>query len=162
MMAGPLRRGHPDQRAVIELTRALGHLLAELGLAELEVEVGGTRIRLQRSAPALPAAPPMSGPSPMLSATSAADAALASPGTTLVTVESPMVGTFYRAPSPTADPYVVEGDIVKEGQILCLIEAMKLMNEVESKVAGRVVKILVENGQPVEFAQPLFLVEPRR
>jgi acetyl-CoA carboxylase biotin carboxyl carrier protein len=72
-----------------------------------------------------------------------------------------MVGTFYRAPSPDASPYVNEGDVIKEGQVLCIIEAMKLMNEIESKVAGRVVKILVENSQPVEYGQPLFLVEPR-
>jgi acetyl-CoA carboxylase biotin carboxyl carrier protein len=73
-----------------------------------------------------------------------------------------MVGTFYRASSPTAEAYVREGDMVKEGQILCIIEAMKLMNEIESKAAGRVAKILVENGQPVEYGQPLFLLEPPR
>ena len=79
----------------------------------------------------------------------------------LVTVEAPMVGTFYRASSPTADPYVQEGDAVKEGQVLCIIEAMKLMNEIESKVGGRVARILVENGQAVEYGQPLFLVDPQ-
>ena len=79
-----------------------------------------------------------------------------------VTIEAPMVGTFYRASSPTADPYVSEGDVVKEGQILCIIEAMKLMNEIESKVAGRVVKVFVENAHPVEFGQPLFLIDPAR
>ena len=82
------------------------------------------------------------------------------PGT--VSIDAPMVGTFYRATSPDAPPFVSEGDLVKEGQTLCIIEAMKLMNEIESKVAGRVVKILVENAQPVEFGQHLFLVEPRR
>ena len=71
-----------------------------------------------------------------------------------------MVGTFYRASAPGAEPYASEGDVVKEGQILCLIEAMKLMNEIESKVSGRVVKILVENGSPVEFGQPLFVLDP--
>src|SRR5439155_1358064 len=79
-----------------------------------------------------------------------------------ITVEAPMVGTFYRSSSPTAEPFVREGDVVKEGQILCIIEAMKLMNEIESKAAGRIVKILVENGQPVEYGQPLFLLEPQR
>ncbi|MBI2490860.1 MAG: acetyl-CoA carboxylase biotin carboxyl carrier protein, partial [Candidatus Rokubacteria bacterium] len=79
-----------------------------------------------------------------------------------VPIESPMVGTFYRAPSPGADPYVREGDVVKEGQILCIIEAMKLMNEIESRVAGRVAKVLVENGHGVEYGQPLFLIEPVR
>ena len=71
-----------------------------------------------------------------------------------------MVGTFYRASSPDADPYVREGDAIKEGQVLCIIEAMKLMNEIESKVAGRVIRVLAENGQPVEYGQPLFLIEP--
>jgi len=79
---------------------------------------------------------------------------------TAVAVEAPMVGTFYRASSPTAEPYVREGDVVKQGQILCIIEAMKLMNEIESKAAGRIEKILVENGQPVEYGQPMFLIEP--
>ena len=73
-----------------------------------------------------------------------------------------MVGTFYRATNPETAPFVNEGDTIKEGQTLCIIEAMKLMNEIESKVSGRVVKVLVENAQPVEFGQPLFLVEPRR
>ena len=75
-------------------------------------------------------------------------------------IESPFVGTFYRSPSPSADPYVREGQVVKKGDTLCIIEAMKLMNEIEAEVDGRVVKILVENGQPVEFGEPLFLVEP--
>ena len=73
-----------------------------------------------------------------------------------------MVGTFYRASSPTAEPYVREGDVVKEGQILCIIEAMKLMNEIETRAGGRIAKILVENGQGVEYGQPLFLIDPLR
>ena len=80
----------------------------------------------------------------------------------MVTVEAPMVGTFYRAPSQAAEPYVNEGDVVKEGQILCIIEAMKLMNEIESKASGRIVKIFVENGHAVEYGQPLFCIEPAR
>ncbi len=79
-----------------------------------------------------------------------------------VTIESPMVGTFFRASSPTAEPYVREGDVVKEGQILCIIEAMKLMNEIETRAGGRIVKILVDNGQAVEYGQPMFLIEPMR
>jgi acetyl-CoA carboxylase biotin carboxyl carrier protein len=71
-----------------------------------------------------------------------------------------MVGTFYRAPAPDADPYVEVGDMVELGQTVCIVEAMKLMNEIESEVKGRVTRILVENAQPVEFGQPLFLVEP--
>jgi len=76
-------------------------------------------------------------------------------------VESPMVGTFYRAPAPGAEPFVKEGDYVEKGQTLCIIEALKVMNEIESEVSGIVRKILVENGQPVEYGQPLFYIEPR-
>lgn len=78
----------------------------------------------------------------------------------LVTVTSPIVGTFYRAPSPDSNPFVEVGSKVTKGQVLCIIEAMKLMNEIESEVDGIVVKILVENGQPVEYGEPLFLIEP--
>ena len=76
-------------------------------------------------------------------------------------VEAPMVGTFYRAPAPGAEPFVKEGDYVEKGQTLCIIEALKVMNEIESEVSGIVRKILVENGQPVEFGQPLFYIEPK-
>jgi len=78
----------------------------------------------------------------------------------LVEIKSPMVGTFYRAPSPGAKPYVDVGEMLQSGQVVCIIEAMKLMNEIESSVAGRLVKVLVENAQPVEYGQPLFLVSP--
>lgn len=77
-----------------------------------------------------------------------------------VEVKAPIVGTFYRAPSPDAEPFVKEGDTVKKGQVLCIIEAMKLMNEIESEVSGVVRKILVSNGEPVEYGQTLFLIEP--
>ncbi|SRR5581483_5043701 len=146
--------------------RALLDLLREYGLTELEIERSGERIRLRREPPAAAAAVPAGPPT---AATMAASAAAAVPaGETvreerrqqLVTVEAPMVGTFYRAPSPEADPYVREGDVIKEGQVLCIIEAMKLMNEIESKVGGRLIRILAENGQPVEYGQPLFLIEP--
>ncbi|WP_457641223.1 acetyl-CoA carboxylase biotin carboxyl carrier protein [Persephonella sp.] len=75
-------------------------------------------------------------------------------------IKSPLVGTFYRAPSPGAPPFVEEGDMVSKGQVLCIIEALKVMNEIESDVNGKVVKILVENGQPVEYGQELFYIEP--
>lgn len=77
-----------------------------------------------------------------------------------VEVKAPIVGTFYRAPSPEAEPFVKEGDLVKKGQVLCIIEAMKLMNEIESEVSGVVRKILVSNGEPIEYGQVLFLIEP--
>jgi acetyl-CoA carboxylase biotin carboxyl carrier protein len=78
----------------------------------------------------------------------------------LMTITSPIVGTFYRAPTPDAPPFVDSGARVKKGQVICIIEAMKLMNEIESEVEGVVVRALVENGQPVEYGEPLFLIEP--
>jgi len=75
-------------------------------------------------------------------------------------IRSPIVGTFYRAPAPGAEPYVKEGDKIKKGQVLCIVEAMKVMNEIESDISGTVVEILAENGQPVEYNQPLFLIDP--
>jgi acetyl-CoA carboxylase biotin carboxyl carrier protein len=149
-----------DER-VVELTRRLAGVLGELGLSEVEIESGDVRVRVQRTpapvaaaqSPA-PAAPPSGTP-----AEHALVADVVSPA--LVTLEAPMVGTFYRAPSPTADPFVNEGDVVKENQVLCIIEAMKLMNEIESKVSGRIARILVENGQAVEYGQPLFLIDPQ-
>jgi acetyl-CoA carboxylase biotin carboxyl carrier protein len=142
----------PEQ--VVEL--AVAH-----DLAELEIESMGLRVRVVRGhAPVTMGAPPAAVPASLSQSEAAGQAAEPVPGG--ITIEAPMVGTFYRATNPEATPFVSEGDTVKEGQTLCIIEAMKLMNEIESKVAGRVVKILVENAQPVEFGQPLFLVEPRR
>jgi acetyl-CoA carboxylase biotin carboxyl carrier protein len=80
-------------------------------------------------------------------------------GENYVIVESPMVGTFYRSPSEVAEPYVKEGDTVEKGQVLCIVEAMKLMNEIESEAQGRIVSILVENAHPVEFGEPMFVIE---
>jgi acetyl-CoA carboxylase biotin carboxyl carrier protein len=164
-MARARRPGAPvagpsaDERTV-ELTRRLATLLGELGLSELEVESGDVRVRVQRAAaPVLVPPPPVAASPPAGADERPLVADVVSP--ILVTVEAPMVGTFYRASSPTADPYVQEGDAVKEGQVLCIIEAMKLMNEIESKVGGRVARILVENGQAVEYGQPLFLVDPQ-
>jgi len=129
-------------------------------LAEIEVEADGTRIRVVREhAPAAGAAPRVEAPATPLAQAAAAPAESTAH---LVPVEAPMVGTFYRAPKPDASPFVSAGDVVKEGQVLCIVEAMKLMNEIEAKAAGRIVKILVDNGQPVEFGQSLFLMEPLR
>jgi acetyl-CoA carboxylase biotin carboxyl carrier protein len=162
-MAKARRSGPPagaptgDERTV-ELTRRLATLLGELGLSEVEVESADVRVRVQRAtAPVLASPPPAVSTAPPDERPLVAD--VVSP--TLVTMDAPMVGTFYRASSPTADPYVQEGDVVKEGQVLCIIEAMKLMNEIESKVGGRVARILVENGQAVEYGQPLFLIDPQ-
>jgi len=152
-MAGILapRRWTPAE--IVEL--AVAH-----DLAELEVEAGGMRVRVVRRHAEAAARPSAAAAPTALAQPSPAVAAEAAAGT--ITIEAPMVGTFYRSPSPEAPPFVSEGDTIKEGQTLCIIEAMKLMNEIESKLSGRVVKILVENAQPVEFGQPLFLVEPHR
>jgi acetyl-CoA carboxylase biotin carboxyl carrier protein len=143
--------------------RRLAELLREYGLSEVEVEREGVRIRLRRDPPPAAAAPlgtaGAAAPSPAAAAPVAA--AAEGPGdANLLAIEAPMVGTFYRAPSPEAQPFVRDGERVKKGQVVCIIEAMKLMNEIESKVAGRVVKVLAENAQPVEYGQPLFLLEP--
>ena len=141
--------------------RALLELLREYGLTEVEVERGGDRVRLRREAapPPAPAAAPPAVAAPAIAATPAQEA-VEDRRQHLVTVEAPMVGTFYRAPSPDGEPYVREGDTIKEGQVLCIIEAMKLMNEIESKVSGRIIRVLAENSHPVEYGQPLFLIEP--
>jgi acetyl-CoA carboxylase biotin carboxyl carrier protein len=128
-------------------------LAARHRLAELEVEAAGVRIRVVREHAPVTAARHIEGHP-------AADDPLTAAN--LATVEAPMVGTFYRALAPDATPLVSEGDLVKEGQVLCIIEAMKLMNEIETRVAGRIEKILVENGQPVEYGHPLFQINPRR
>jgi acetyl-CoA carboxylase biotin carboxyl carrier protein len=156
-MAKRRRQPGAGEGAPVELARKLGTLLTELGLSEIDVTVGDVRVRLQRGG--VVSAPVAAAPAVASVERPAAAEIESASG---VTIEAPMVGTFYRASSPTADPYVSEGDLVKEGQILCIIEAMKLMNEIESKVAGRVVKIFVENAHPVEFGQSLFLIDPAR
>jgi acetyl-CoA carboxylase biotin carboxyl carrier protein len=135
--------------------RRLADLLRDYGLTEVEVEREGVRVRLRREPAALAAPPAAAAP-----AASAVSVAPAASEANLLTIEAPMVGTLYRAPSPDAPPFVRDGDRVTKGQVVCIIEAMKLMNEIESKVAGRVVKVLVENAQAVEYGQPLFLLEP--
>jgi acetyl-CoA carboxylase biotin carboxyl carrier protein len=149
--------------------RRLIRLVQRTGIGELEITNAGKAVRIsaQAGVSAMPAGvavmpvSPHGAPSPpptgekqggSTPATAAADRHVA--------ITSPMVGTFYRAPAPDADPYVENGDSVEMGQTVCIIEAMKLMNEIESDVRGRVVQILVENAQPVEFGQKLFLIEP--
>jgi acetyl-CoA carboxylase biotin carboxyl carrier protein len=145
-----------DPADVADLVRRVGAVLDELRLTEAEVSWGDLRVRVQR------AAAPLASPAGALAGGMPEPVVIVERPGAMATIESPMVGTFYRASGPTAAPYVVEGDMVKEGQIVCIIEAMKLMNEIEAKVAGRVAKVLVENGQPVEYGQALFLIEPSR
>lgn len=125
----------------------------ENNLCELEIEEEGRRIRLKKFSESQP---------PIISQNIVAPPKEKVEESTKNTIEikSPMVGTFYRAPSPGAKPYKEVGDIVKPGDIVCIIEAMKLMNEIKSEVSGKIIQVLVENGEPVEFGQPLFILEP--
>jgi acetyl-CoA carboxylase biotin carboxyl carrier protein len=157
-MPPPGRRGRRERADVVALVRELGVLLGELGLSEIEVDHAGVRVRVHRGAAGGDSAGSVTLPGAATAAAALPVADAVRDG--FVTIEAPMVGTFYRASAPTADPYVREGESVKQGQILCIIEAMKLMNEIESKAGGRIVKILAENAQPVEYGTPLFVIDP--
>lgn len=114
--------------------------------------------------------PPANNPAPVPAAPVPAPASVSAPApaapvavsSSLHEIKSPIVGTYYKSPAPDAEEYVKVGDMIKPGDVLCIIEAMKLMNEIESDVAGKLVKIVVENGQPVEYGQVLFLIEPSK
>ena len=139
-------------------------LLKKNNLTELELEREGLRVRVRHETGLRTVTATVPGQGMSVS-TSAAQlpttaGAQAEDTTGMITIVSPIVGTFYRSPSPDADPYVEEGDYVKKGQVLCIVEAMKLMNEIESEVDGRVTKILAESTKPVEYGQALFLVDP--
>jgi len=146
-----------------EFLEGLIRALDQSSLDSIEIERGGTRIRLSKTPPSAPVvgvAAPAVGAS--ASAPSAAPPPAAPPAAPshLLDVKSPMVGTFYRSAAPDAPPYVDKGTRVSKGDTLCIIEAMKLMNELESEVEGRVVEVLAENNQPVEYGQILFRVDP--
>ncbi len=155
--------------------------LIEKDISEFELERGDVKVRIKRGmeaatsivTQAVPVAPvqiaapvasiPVAQPAaPVTSGPAAAPPAASSAAEELHTVKSPIVGTFYESPSPGSAPFVKPGDQVAAGQVLCIIEAMKLMNEIESDMAGEIVKMLVNNGQPVEYGQPLFAIRPRK
>lgn len=145
--------------------KELMELMRQMEVSELEIERSGTRVRIKTGR--APAEPPAAPTSPMVrsigeeSVEATRPAAAAQPEAEQGTlVRSPIVGTFYRSASPDGPNYVEIGDVVKKGQILCIVEAMKLMNEIESEVDGRVLEVLVENARPVEYGQPLFRIEP--
>ena len=169
--AGKRTRGaqKPPQSVNMEELRELIALLRDNGLAELELENEGFRVRLRRESeqtesspaavqhyvPAPAPAPAPSGPAhPGTQATTAA-----AQDQDLHIIQSPIVGTFYRSPSPTAEAFVKIGSNVEPETVVCIIEAMKLMNEIQAETSGEVVKIYVENGQPVEYGQPLFGIQ---
>ena len=151
-------------------------ILEEQDITEFELEQDGVKLRVCRSSgPAVPAQVSYPGPAPAVApvvatvppvAPGGAAAAAAVPAAPVpeaaegTIVKSPIVGTFYRSPDPNSTPFVSVGDRVKVGQVVCIIEAMKLMNEIEAEVAGEVLKIHAENGQPVQYGDPLFTVRP--
>jgi len=153
----------------LNYVKKLVKLLSESALDELEIEEEGKRIRLAKhpgGVVQIPQTPqPVGNPVPAhgqtLIASPASQPVAAGEGDAgkFHEVKSPIVGTFYRSPSPDAAPFVQVGTTIASGTVLCIVEAMKLMNEIESDISGKVAKILVENGQPVEYDQPLFLVE---
>lgn len=144
--------------------------VSKAGVAEVELESKGFKIviKTQNKAPentvtyvqAAPAAAPQAVPAPAAAQPQAAPAAASEDLSKYITVKAPMVGTFYRRPSPDKPLFANVGDEVKSGTVLCIIEAMKLFNEIESEVSGRIVKILVDDASPVEYDQPLFLIDP--
>jgi acetyl-CoA carboxylase biotin carboxyl carrier protein len=153
----------------IRKIKKLIELLEESGIAEIEIKEGEEAVRISRMPTgtnaihgmptyAMPMAAPVAAPAQAASAP-AIEAPAARPRTNEHVVTAPMVGTFYSASSPGSKPFVDIGDEVKVGQTLCIIEAMKMMNQIESDKAGRVTSIMARNGDPVEFGQPLFVVE---
>lgn len=152
----------------IRKVKKLIELLEESGIAEIEIKEGEEAVRISRlpkgGMPAYaPAAAPLAvavgAPTAPAAALSAAEVAAPRPKADEHVVTAPMVGTFYAAASPGSKPFVDIGDEVKVGQVLCIIEAMKMMNQIESDRAGRVTSIMASNGEPVEFGQPLFVIE---
>ncbi|MBL8383740.1 MAG: acetyl-CoA carboxylase biotin carboxyl carrier protein [Burkholderiales bacterium] len=151
--------------------KTLIELVEHSGISELEVTEGEEKVRIVKHPPAPPAstylmAPPVAAPVPLPGGV--APPAVAPPGTATkpesappagFVVKAPMVGTFYRAGAPGANAYVEIGSQVKDGDVLCIIEAMKLMNEIPAEASGTITQILAENGQPVEYGQPLFVIE---
>jgi len=144
-------------------------LMSENNLVELEIEKDGMKVRLKKSSPG---SEQYSGPivierekmSSLGSVQSAGKAEAPQvpepPSIKTVEIKAPMVGTFYRAPSPEAPPYVEAGQVIEPGQVVCIIEAMKLMNEIKAEIRGKVVEVLVENAEPVEYGQSMFTIEP--
>jgi acetyl-CoA carboxylase biotin carboxyl carrier protein len=147
----------------ISFLKKLVEIVENSEIEELEVRKWWTKVRITKSRPKSAAGNPTVTVETRAAATAAEEKVDIQPelrDENLVEVTSPMVGTFYRAPSPGAKAYVDVGERVQQGQVVCIIEAMKLMNEIESEVSGTIVKILAENAQPVEFGQTLFLVSP--
>jgi acetyl-CoA carboxylase biotin carboxyl carrier protein len=162
-----------NQKEIKELVE----FLIEKDITEFELERGDVKVRIKRGTPtaaqteriiAVPAAhaaiqvPVASAPPPTPPPSSVEDKPAPTPSEDLHMVRSPIVGTYYESPSPGSPPFVKPGDSVEAGQVLCIVEAMKLMNEIEADVAGEVVKVLVKNGQPIEYNQELFAIRAKK
>jgi acetyl-CoA carboxylase biotin carboxyl carrier protein len=145
-----------------ELKEIIDIVTSKESIEELELEKSGLRLRIRRASSSGPTVS-VAAPAPALSISAPTPQAPAAQETEeeLYYVKSPIVGTFYKSPSPTSEPFVSIGDFVEKGSVICIIEAMKLMNEIESDVAGEIVSTLVENGQPVEYGEKLFAIRPR-
>lgn len=159
---------HERGKMDIEKIKQLINLVEDSGISELEIKEGEGSVRISRALPNLPSMHPMALTAPPMGVhipTHAPTVHLPAQTTAPLkpagqTITAPMVGTFYKAASPTARPFVQLGQTLKKGDVVCIIEAMKMLNQIESEISGTVTAILVENGQPVEFGQPLFSVEP--
>ena len=153
------KRLKSSEREAFRLIEEMLQLMESRGLVELEMEHQGLRIRLKKasSSPAPHVVEYVTGTAHPVAQSSGAG--LKSEEAHRILVKSPMVGTFYRTPAPDAPPFVEAGQDIQVGQVVCIIEAMKLMNEIKAEVAGRIADVLVDNGAPVEFGQPLFSLE---
>jgi len=153
----------PDAAMDLRKLKTLIDLVSESNISELEIAEADGKVRIVKaSAQAAPAAAPATHAAPLTFAAPVdrtAPEAAAAPAPTGNVVKSPMVGTFYRSASPGSDPFIEIGSVVKVGDPICIIEAMKIMNEIEADAAGTIREILCENGQAVEFGQPLFVIE---
>lgn len=140
--------------------KGLIDFITKSGLEEVNIETEQIKLAIKKSAPVLPASTPAVASTAVPIAAPPTDATPSEPGHNYVAFKSPMIGTFYQAPNPDASPFVAVGSKVEKGQKLCVIEAMKLFNEIEADIAGTIVEILVDNASPVEYDQPLFLIDP--
>ena len=155
------KRLKSSEREAFRLIEEMLQLMESRGLVELEMEHQGLRIRLKKaSGPAPQVVEYVAGTAQPVAPAAGAKTTAVEEGRRII-IKSPMVGTFYRAAAPDAPPFAEVGQDIDVGQVVCIIEAMKLMNEIKSEVAGEIVEILVDNGTPIEFGQPLFAVEPK-
>lgn len=154
----------------LDLIKKLVKIVDTSGVTDLEIEENGLKIKIAKKIrnaqvvteaqiPLTTLQPVVQSVPPMVKEAVEKKAEVEGTATNIHEIRSPIVGTFYRAPAPDADSYVQVGAVVSPGSVMCIVEAMKLMNEIESDVSGKIIKILVENGKPVEYNQPLFLIE---